>query len=109
MLRDFGAMAAGAADASKMNEPKLSGRRVALIVTAILLTGALLSYIAALKEAPTFDEPLHAAASYLIRFRRDYRLDSEDPALFPLICSIPQSADDLKVDPKDPRLTRFLT
>src|SRR5205809_2396132 len=91
-LKDFEAMAAGTSQTSKLRGPKLSGpklngRRVTLIVAAILLTGALVSYSAALRQAPTFDEPLHAAAGYLIRFMNDYRVDIEDPALFPLLSS----------------------
>src|SRR2546421_8474358 len=101
-------MAAGASQ-TKLSGPKLSGRRVALIVAAILLTGALLGYSAAMRQAPTFDDPLHAAAGYLIRFANDYRLDIEDPALFPLLSSIPQRASDLHVDPRDPGLTGFLS
>lgn len=102
-------MAAGASEISKRSGRKISGNRVALIVAAILLTGALLSYSAAMRQAPTFDEPLHAAAGYLIRFSDDYRLDIEDPALFSLLSSIPQTAHDLRVDPHDPGLTSFLS
>lgn len=88
---------------------KRSGRRVTLIVAALLLSGALLSYTAAQWEAPTVDEPLHAAAGYLIRFNRDYRIDVEDPALFLLMSSLPNASSDLEIDANDPLMKAVLT
>src|SRR3954466_15879060 len=85
-----------------------SGKACALICAALLLIHATLSYTAARKESPTFDEPLHAASGYLARWMSDYRVDVEDPALFTLLSTLPQSRSDLKLDPTNARLGRML-
>ena len=79
-----------------------------LICAALLLVSGVLSYRAALDEAPTFDEPLHATAGYLIRWMGDYRVDVEDPALFTLLSTLPQNKSDLHIDSSDPRLDALL-
>src|SRR5580765_4710416 len=74
---------------------------VALACGAMLLISAAISYSAARRESPTFDEPLHAAGGYLIRWAGDYRIDAEDPALFPLISTLFNSQSDLRFDAND--------
>src|SRR5438874_13111130 len=79
-----------------------------IAIVAMLLASGFLSYFAALQESPTFDEPLHATAGYLIRWMHDYRVDIEDPALFTLVSTLPQRRSDLFIDSKDPRLDLLL-
>ncbi len=76
-------------------------RSPALVCAVLLALFGLLSYSAAWTKSPTSDEPLHAAAGYLIRWCGDYRIDIEDPALFPLLSSLPQSQSDLQADTGD--------
>jgi 4-amino-4-deoxy-L-arabinose transferase-like glycosyltransferase len=89
-------------------QPSPTARWTVVTVAAMVLISGILSYWEASAESPTFDEPLHAAAGYLIRWSHDYRLDVEDPALFPLLSTLPQRADDLHIEPNDPRLNLLL-
>ena len=75
-------------------------RRAAFYICAGLLgLFALMSYSAILQKSPTWDEPLHVTGGYLIRWLGDHRIDPEDPALFQLLTTIPQSKDDLGIHP----------
>jgi hypothetical protein len=70
---------------------------------ALLVLYAAIAYSAALTKSPTFDETLHATAGHVIRWSADYRVDVEDPALFPLLATLPQAQSDLKIDTSDPQ------
>jgi putative ABC transport system permease protein len=91
-----------------LKSPSQNARRTASICGALLLISAVLSYAATMRESPTVDEPLHAAAGYAIRWLGDYRIDVEDPALFPLVSTLPQRQSDLHLDAADPGLMRIL-
>jgi Dolichyl-phosphate-mannose-protein mannosyltransferase len=86
------------------------GKRLYLgIACAVLLAiYAISAQTAVLTKSPTCDEPLHAAAGYIIRWHGDYRLDTEDPALFLLLSTLPQRQSDLVANLSDPRFHDIL-
>src|SRR5205814_1375731 len=59
------------------------------------------SYWAALGKSATYDEPLHAVAGHLVRFHHDYRIDSEDGALFTWWGTLLHTSDDLPLNFSD--------
>ena len=83
-------------------------RAVIFAVAVMLLVSGILSFLAALNESPTSDEPLHATAGYMIRWMGDYRVDVEDPALFTLLSTLPQQRTDLHVLSSQPALWGLL-
>ncbi|HMB95081.1 MAG TPA: hypothetical protein VKK61_03500, partial [Tepidisphaeraceae bacterium] len=68
------------------------------ICSALLIVFAIVSYSAVLSKNATFDEPLHALAGFTHRFKGDFRLDPEDPALFGYWAALPHRSDELKID-----------
>src|SRR5438552_12771100 len=85
--------------------PEPSPRATTLICGGLVLLFATLSYWAVLGKSATYDEPLHAVAGQLVRFHHDYRVDTEDGALFTWWGSFLHSSTDLHLDLKD---TSFL-
>jgi hypothetical protein len=80
-----------------------SGNGRAVIGIALLLAlFAALAYSAAWTKSPTTDEPIQAAAGYLIRWCGDYRVDMDNPALFPLLGTLLESPSSLGADLRDP-------
>ncbi len=53
-----------------------------LAIGGLLLLFALLSWLAAARESAVYDEPLHIASSLAVKQLGDFRVDSEDPAMF---------------------------
>ncbi len=89
--------------------PRQSRFRPTLLICVILLAFfAAMSYSAILQKSPIFDEPQHVVGGYLIRWMGDYRVDSEDPALFGWLTTIPQRQSDLGIQRNDPRLDKII-
>jgi 4-amino-4-deoxy-L-arabinose transferase-like glycosyltransferase len=91
-----------AADSASLRRSRF--RPTLLICVTLLAFFAAMSYSAILEKSPTFDEPEHVVGGYVIRWLGDYRVDSEDPALFGWLTTIPQARSDLSVDPNDPMM-----
>jgi hypothetical protein len=71
-------------------------------LTAVACVGLLaafagLSWTASETKAPTFDEPLHAAAAWTLTHRGDFRVNPEDPPLWQYWAALPHGADALDV------------
>ncbi len=73
-----------------------TGVAVGTCAAAILLF-MIASYGAALTKSATYDEPLHAVAGFVHRTMGDFRMNSEDPALFGYWGSLPHSRSSLKI------------
>jgi 4-amino-4-deoxy-L-arabinose transferase-like glycosyltransferase len=75
-----------------------TGRRAVLATcTALTLVFAALSYGAALRKSPTYDEPHHLLGGYLASRQDDYRFDVEHPALFRRLAALTVPANALRV------------
>jgi hypothetical protein len=61
------------------------------------LVFAALSYGAALRKSPTYDEPHHLLGGYLASRQDDYRFDVEHPALFRRLAALTVPANALRV------------
>ncbi len=55
--------------------PQRDGWLVAIIVSALLLIFAGLSYCAVLTKCATYDEPLHLVGGLVHRYLHDYRIN----------------------------------
>ncbi|HEX3358203.1 MAG TPA: phospholipid carrier-dependent glycosyltransferase [Tepidisphaeraceae bacterium] len=95
-----------AADSATPRRPQF--RPTLLLCVILLAIFAAMSYSAILQKSPTFDEPEHVVGGYLIRWLGDYRVDTEDPALFGWLTTLPQKESDLGVDKSDPMLTDLI-
>ena len=66
-----------------------SHRVAAMAIVVLALAFALHAYLAARTKTPTFDEPPHALASWLIVNEGDFRLSPEHPPLWRYIAGLP--------------------
>ncbi len=80
-------------------------RRRALGLTALLGAFSFLSLGSALRESPTYDEPIHVAAGYLFWKSHHYTLEPGHPPLIRLWATIPLLIKNLPVP--NPELFKF--
>lgn len=85
------------------------GVRITLLALAgIILLSAFLAYSGAAKDSPTYDEPLHLAASYVTRHHHDLRVNPEHPPLWKYLIGLTMSREDLPtVDLSSPLYQRL--
>jgi len=69
-----------------------------LTIAGLLSLYAFLTWTAIDSKSPTYDEPLHTASALAIKQFDDYRVDSEDPALFKRWLSLAEPVCELPRD-----------
>jgi hypothetical protein len=84
-------------------------KRVALlIVAALLLMFAIVSWVAVSGKSSTYDEPVHALGSWLVLHFGDFRIDPENPPLWQHWAGLANGADAIRVDMDDPEFRAVL-
>ena len=84
------------------SSPARSNRWAVFACAALLIAFALTSWTAARTKSPTFDEPMHGFAAYVIRHHLDFTANPEDPPLWQWWAALPTRAGDVAVDFKMP-------
>jgi hypothetical protein len=73
--------------------------RLALLVCSTLLVSfALIAWLAVSAKSPTYDEPYHAPSAWIALHRSDFRIDSEDPPLWKYWAALPNGRDAISAD-----------
>ena len=89
----------------------MSGRaRLAVGVCVLLLaTFAALSWTAAARKSPVYDEPLHTVGGWLIENAEDFRVDPDHPSLWLRWSSLLNGPRALRADTSNPSWDRMFT
>src|SRR5262245_46382920 len=85
-------------DTEQRRKQKMLHRLAIAGIAGLLILFAILSYTATLTKSPTYDESLLAVAVYVQRALRDFRINTEDPALFGYWASLPHGKDALTIN-----------
>ena len=76
---------------------------------ALLLLFAALSWTAAARKSPVYDEPLHTVGGWLIRNADDFRVDPDHPSLWLRWSSLLNGPEALHPDTSSPHWDRMLS
>jgi hypothetical protein len=68
-----------------------------------------MSWTAAARKSPAYDEPLHTVGGWLIRNAGDYRVDPDHPPLWLLWSSLPNGPSTLRPDTASPHWERMFS
>ena len=69
---------------------------------------AVTSWTAISGKSSTYDEPVHALASWLVLHDGDYRIDPENPPLWQYFAALPNDSNALRIDRADPNFAAIL-
>ncbi|HET8947439.1 MAG TPA: hypothetical protein VFQ07_10685 [Candidatus Polarisedimenticolia bacterium] len=94
-----------------MTETGGRARALAALLACVLLLAvfALLSWSAAERKSPVYDEPLHTVGGWLIRNAGDFRVDPDHPSLWLRWSALLNGPEALHPDTRSPHWDRMLS